>query len=220
MSVSLRPIYPEEKNVRFAGAITDLAALSSDEVAIFRDQLQKIMSEVNPSVAKIISANAEVLINLIRRVKTETKSSFKGATARGKELTIELCRPSWFLRNGTPITTWLYTATAGTSWFISGAGNAPVALPEDEGFAFLAWADPIDTPKAEAIQLEKGGDLYVPESLPWDLTKEYPVIPLKEPWVILPEDSYRIQVRYNISGDDKLQPIAFRVVKAEAIMSI
>jgi hypothetical protein len=218
--MSVKPVYLEEKNVRFGGATTNLAALSAEEVTLFREQLEKIMREVNPAVARIISANAETLINLVRRVKTETKSPFAGAAARGKELTIELCRPRWFTAAGTTITTWLKTVTAGTAYLISGTGDAAITVPEEEGFAFLAFADPIDTPKAEAVQLEKGGDLYVPESLPWDLTEEYPVIPLKEPWLILPEDSYRINVRYNIAGSDKLQPIAFRVVKAETIMTI
>ena len=214
--------YLAESDVVFAGVKTDLAGLSDKEArAIVQQVLNEVPDNASPAVYALIKKHIPVLIGLVRRVKVETKSEFVGAGAQGKQLTIQICRPRFFEKAGTTMTTWLFTATAGADWFISGSGDAAIACPEEEGFVFLGWADPIDSPKVEAVQLEKGGTpVGPPQTLNFDFTEKYPVHGLKLAWVIQPQDSYRVQVRYFVAGDDKFMPIAFRVVKAETIMTI
>jgi len=210
--------YPKETRM-FAGVSTDLAALTKAEVEVFVRQLDRVIAEeMSPAVRRIVLVHSPMLRDLIRRVKTEVKQPFEGAYARGAKLTLIYGRPRDYTKAGTTMTTWLFDATAGLDWFISGTGDAAIKIPEEEGLAFLGWCDPVDTPCVEAIQLEKGGDLMMPQTLNFEITEKYPVHELLEPWIIQPEQSYRIQARYHRTGPDRLQPISFRIGKAETLI--
>jgi len=211
--------YPKETKV-FVGVKTDLAALTKEEVEIFVRELDRMIAEeMSPAVRRIVLVHSPMLRDLVRRVKTEVKQPFRGAYARGSQLTMIYGRPRDFTKAGVTMGTWLFDATAGLDWFISGSGDAAIKIPEEEGLAFLGWCDPVDTPCVEAIQLEKGGDLMMLQTLNFEVTEKYPVHELLEPWVIQPEQSYRIQVRYFRAGPDRLQPISFRVAKAETLIT-
>jgi hypothetical protein len=163
------------------------------------------------------------IIHEVRVVKEKVGSSYGGTLGRGKELAAMFCKPSMFTKNGAALTTWLFTATAGLDWFISGSTDAPIELGEDEGLIFLGWADPIETPKADSVQLEKGGDLQLAEVLPFMANMDASgnsIIINKTPWYIYPKEKYRVQVRYFADGDDRLQPIGFKITTAEKLMAI
>jgi len=201
--------YPEEP---------ELAALSAEEVALIREQINTIIKEVSPAVKAIIEWGFDAIIQIVRRVKKNVKKPFVGALARGEQLTIMFGVPHYFTKAGTTITSWLFTAAVGYDWFISGSGDAAIDVPEEEGLVFLAFANPIDVPRSTVIQLEKGGDLFVPTNLLWELTEKIPIIRLKSPWIIEPKQNYRVRIRYNTAGDDNTQPISFRVCRAKDIL--
>jgi len=202
--------YPEEPG---------LAPLSEAEVRRLYQEIHRFSEHVAPYIREYIDWAFPALIHCLRKVKKEVKEEFKGSEARGSELTIQLGIPRFFTKAGTTMTDWLFTiAAVGEDWFISGSADAAIEVPETEGFVFAAWADPIDSPKVDSVQLEKGGDLIIPERLNFELCEKYPIIRLKKPWVIEPKDKYRIKVYYFATGDDKLQPLAFRICKAEDVL--
>jgi len=195
----------------FAGA--ELAEWTDIEDEIFKRQYAKfIYEEVSPSVRKLLIENEELVRDLVRRVKTETKTVFRGAYARGRELVLIKVRPQTWAK-----TTWLVSVTAGAAWYL-GTETAPRTLAEQEGEIILGWADPIDKPKINAVQLWKAGiGYYAPESIAFDLVEKYPLHSLKEPWIVQPEQSYAIRVYYFATGDDNFQPVAFYVTIAEKL---
>lgn len=232
--------YPEEE-VLVDGKSVKLASLSSDETnRLWADviaplsrgawwerhswetaKFAELIYKEYPTVYWINRRFWGDIVNLVRRVKSKTGTSYAGSRATGTELCALALRPNFFTKNGVTMTTWLFTATAGNDWFISGAGDAAITLSDRQGLIFLGFADPIDTPKVEAVQLEKGGIPYTrPITLDFAVLEDSPVISLPSAWVIGPEEKYRIAVRYYASGDDNLRPIGFLITTADEIANI
>jgi hypothetical protein len=212
------------------GKSIELAALSSEELNRLKADVLRpfwrgdagYYTQPSP-IYWIAKLYFPAIRDMVRAVKARVGTSYGGSLGRGKELVALFCKPNMFTKNGATLTTWLFTATAGLSWFISGSTNAPITLDEDEGLVFLGWADPIDTPKADAVQLEKGGDLQIGEVLPFMANMDASgnsIIINKRPWYVYPKERYRVQVRYFADGDDRLQPIAFKISAAEKLMAI
>jgi hypothetical protein len=205
--------YPETEKL---GSLT---VEEADNIIFMIDTYAKdsTMSEVllHPDT---IAAIEEV----VRAVKKNTKTNFMGFKARGDELTLKIINPGDVKKSGTALTTWDFSATAGLDWFESDTADAPITLGEDEGRVYIAFADPVANPLAIAVQVEIGGDLVVGQTLNFRLVDgdKAPIIRLGEPWKLKPEKAYRIQVRYEGSGTDRLTPIAIKIGKASAMLTV
>jgi len=211
--------YPEETKP-IAGKEEKLGELSSEDVEIFVRELDVfIQQEMHPILRKVIIANANNILDIIRTVQYETKAGFKGAYARGNELTLVHIYPKLL---GWSENTWLktYSSTGATDWI--GSSSSPINTGERGGHIYLALYDPVDVPKVGAIQLNKDGDNFVIETLNWYRHRNYyvPTYVLREPFLFPPRHTYYIRVRVDTTGDDKLQPLAFAVLEARNLMSL
>jgi len=188
-----------------------LASLSADEVRAINERIAEIAE--NEEVFAVLWNAREDIYDIVRAVKKKNPGSeFKGMDAEGDDLDLILVRPQDIKKTGTALTSWIFSATAGTDYFESDTNDANLQLAEDEGRVYCGWADPIDSPKAVGVQFNLPGiSKIVP--LNFDLSKDYPIIQHK-PVKILPKVSYSIQVRYKATGTDALRPIAVYATKA------
>jgi len=211
--------YPEETK-EIAGKEEKLGELKAEDVEIFVRELDLfIQSEMHPVLRRVIIDHANDILDIIRTVQYESKAGFKGAYARGNELTLLHLYPTLV---GWSANSWLksYTSTGATDWI--GSESSPISVGERAGHIYLALYDPIDVPKVGAIQFAKDGDKFVIETLNWYRirTDLVPTYVLREPWLIAPRHTYYVRVRVDITGDDKLQPLAFAVGEARNYMSL
>ena len=212
--------YDEETKL-IAGKEEKLGSLSAEDVEIFVRELDRFVAvEQHPIIRRIVAEQAPNILDVIRAVQYETKAGFKGAYARGNELTLLLATPTDF---GWASDSWLKTwsSTGAQDWV--GSSSSTIDTGERGGHVWLALIDPIEVPKIGAVKLTKDGDGYVPEVLSLGIFHNQNYIPvhqLREPWLFPPRHTYYVQVRVDITGDDKLQPIAFIIDEARDVMSL
>ena len=196
--------------------------LTAAELAIFKTELAIIASrQRNQAIADLIARKAPRVLDLVRVVNYETKQGFKGAGARGNELILnpirvgDVGRTTWFVS---------VTASGAANWIGSSAstrGMTVSSLPV-LGHIYLGFVDQVATPKVDAVQLVKNGDPWPEEVLDFDWrgnADELALHELKQPWTIPPAENYYMPVRYYITGDDKLVPIAFAVKRATDVIA-
>lgn len=206
--------YPAETK-KVAGKYYDLAALKSEDVRIFVNELETIVHEKqHPIVKEIIVRNAPLILDLIRMVNKNTKQGFKGYFAEGNQLDINYARAADYGK-----TSWLasYTSTGGQDWLYSSA--SPKTMTEEEGLIILGVIDPIEVPKVDCVQLVKNNEVFPQMNLALNVkdafgTNKVAVAEFKEPWIIPPEEKFYARVNVFATGDDKLEPISFWVKRA------
>jgi len=199
----------------------ELGSLSVDERVAIR-QMFSIYTAGTIRDILLAPDSLAAIETVVRAVKKEVKKPFKGYAARGDELTLRLINPGDVKKAGTTLTSWDFSATAGLDWFESDTNDAALLVPEDEGRAYIAFADPIANPPAIAAQVELDGDLYVGQTLNFRLVDadKSPIIKLGAPWVLKPRKKYRIQVRYDATASDRLTPIGVRVARASTLLTV
>lgn len=216
----IRPYVEEVKKI--FGRDVKLAALSAEEVELIIKKVDGIVpSKLNPLVAEIVSAGMEDIITLVRMVNVETKQGFGGMTGTGRMLDINWMRAK-DIGNlyGDPSTTytWVRTETTiGLKHYIPDR-----ILPEEEGHIYLGFIDPVTEPKVDAVQFIKAGIPLVPQTLNWNIrpgfgTEHLPVAKLERAFIVGPEQRYAVDNFWNKTGEDRLEPIAFVVKRAEVI---
>ena len=211
-----------EETVQIGTRTYKLSALSEIDSALFAKTMDYIVSQIaSPLVYDIVVRRADIVLDLVRMVNTETKQGFKGVWARGKQLTIKFISPDELL--GTGVTTWLktYTSTGWTDWAYS--SSSPKDVGEEEGYIILGFVDLVEDPKIDAVKMYKDGDNYVPTYLSWDFhedTRRIYAQELPEAWLFPPESSFAIRAHVRATGSDKLVPIGFRVLEAENLISL
>ncbi len=191
------------------------ASLKAFEVAAINELIA--MDVENEYVFGALWSSREALYDLVRAVKNSYKGvDFKGVDAKGDELTMIRIGPQDVKKAGTTQNTWLFTVPGDTDYFESDTNDAKLSLQEYEGRMYVAWADPIDTPKLRGVSYDLP-DGTLTFRINFDDAFEFP-IKQHPPVKILPQQSWRIQVRYYpTSGDDKAYPIAVLVTKADAL---
>jgi len=214
--------YPEAEDI-VAGVRTKLASMSRQEVQSLAEMLDK-MFYLNSyyTVKQTIVENFDLIVDLVRSVKTETKQPFEGILAKGNKLTIKPFDTGDFTNVWGTDTgkTWQKSVSAGTSYDYLGTSSANETTAEEEGIIILGLLEKEITPKIDQIQLEKNGEQYIPQYLEWDAAADEPFLPLPEPFVMLPETSYYIKVHAYESGTTELVPVGFKVLQAKSVTSL
>jgi len=193
------------------GSDEKLAELSESEVKLIHDRLM-VLAE-NEEVFGALWEAREAIYEAVRAVKKWTKTDFKGAYAEGDDLDLHVIDAPDIMVSGTPLTVFEKSVSAGTAYYWSGPSDAKIQLNEDEAIVIVGWYDPVDSPKATRVKFELPKRDYVVK-LPFRFTKDVPLV-VHDPVIIKPKESFRIQVRYDSSGDDALMPVGVKILKAE-----
>jgi len=190
-----------------------LAELRPDEVAAINERLAQLIE--NEEIFGVIWEGREAVYEAVRAVKKWTKTDFRGPLAEGDELDLDVIDAPDVEVNGSALTTFEKTVSAGTAYYWSGSGNAKVQLDEDEAIVIFGWYDPVDSPKATRVLFELPKRNFLVK-LPFKFAKDLPMV-VHKPVLIKPKESFRIQVRYDADGDDALMPIGIKITKAQNV---
>ena len=207
-----------------AGKTISVKRLSRTEAEILAAEMERVVTDVkSPLIAGMIAENFENILLLVESVNHETKQGYRGAGARGSQLTAQLITPSDLAK-----TQWDTTVVSGASDFIS-TFTVPRSIPEDEGEIILALMDQVNKPLIDKAQFQKDGDPLVVEPLAFRNRKtlaitsgqtETPVAKLRRVLIAPPESTYAMRISAVVSGADSLEPIGFRIRKAKDVLAL
>ena len=147
-----------EEVAEVAGVEMKLASMRSDEVGELTKIIDRLIYyEANASIKQMFAENFDLVIDLIRAVKTETKQEFAGVRARGNQLTIVMLTADQFARVwGTPgKPDFTYTATTTGAVDYLGTPTNPEVVPEEAGYLILGFTELAFSPKINKCQLTK-----------------------------------------------------------------
>lgn len=197
------------------------------EFDIFVGEMEIMAAKLrHPYVHDIIARGIGSVWDCVRMVNEHSRQGYGGQTGRGFELVVN----PFELRDtgsggsfpGTnPSTTWVtaITSTGGARlWPAASTVDLLVTSLPYLSHCVLGWTDPVASPKARTVQLV-WNDPWAEEAFTWDWREsaadyEMPVYEMKAAWKLPPGESYRVNVRYDQTGQDKLQPIGFTVKRA------
>lgn len=202
MSLEALPEFPDEPK---------LAELKPDEIKAIHYRLLQVAE--NEEVFHALWEARNKIYEAVRMVKKRTNTDFKGFNAEGSDLDLHLVGAQDVMSNGTALTVFEKSVTAGTAYYWSDTGNSKVEVDEDEALVIVGWYDPVDSPKATKLMIELPKRRMIVD-LPFRFNKDVPLI-IHEPVIVGPKEKFRVQVRYDSDGTDALMPVAVKISKAE-----
>jgi len=212
-----------EEVAEVAGVEMKLASMKSDEVETLARMLDKILYiNANEGVRQLFIENFDLVIDLVRAVKTETKQEFAGVRARGNQLTIvDLTADQFtYVWGATGATDFTYTATATGAVDYLGTSANPETVAEETGYLILGFIELAPSPKINKTQLTKNGDKYIWNNIEFEADEEFYVAALPEPWFFPPESNFYVQMNFFKTGKVELKPIGIRALQAKNVMSL
>lgn len=214
----------EIETATITGKTFSVKRISETEAEILAAELERVVADVkSPMIAGLIAENFENILTLVEAVNHETKQGYRGAGARGNQLTCQLLRPADLAK-----TSWDVTVASGTSDFIS-TFTAPRSVAEEEGEVILAFMDQQNKPLIDACQFQKDADALVIEPLAFRARKNFvvtsgetetPIAKLRRVLIAPPESTYAMKIHAVASGVDSLEPIGFRIRKAKDVLAL
>jgi len=213
---TLKTIAPDGSEATHLMAETDYYDLK-----IFADELDVGLRLQNERVQNLFAKNGVMLANLIRVVNYNTRSGFKGSKASGNQLDALLFRAEQFQDPdaGGILARTTFTRAIGaiaTLQFIChpdalGANtHGPLTMALNEGLAILGFVNTAASPCTSAFQITYLTVPYNIQNLGFEMANPIigdPIIELKQPLIIYPQESGLITVRYFQAGVDELRPI-------------
>lgn len=224
----LRTQYMEEQTITLAGKEYQLSRISYLDAKVFATELDAILSQQNPLIHDIFAKNAQGCFDLVRMVNINSKQGFKGALASGNELDVVMFIPRLFYdpdaSTGTRLT-WVRTISAvGSKNFLEGAqAGTEITMGEEEGFIYLANYNPAMLPCVDALKITMNTEPFDAQTLDFNQVQVQlgdPIIELKEPWTLPPEQSGEVEAYYFQTGTDEMTPLGIWVKMAKNLRDI
>lgn len=224
----LRQQFIEEETVDIAGKSYTLSRISYWDSWLFANELDSVLARQNPRIHDIFGKNAVSCLDLVRMVNVNTKQGFRGAGGSGNELdAIQFIATAFYDPDSSTNkrTTWVRSiSSAGSKNFFEGAtAGAELTMAEEEGMIWLAMYNPATTPCVDSIQIIMNTEAFNIQTLDFDqvdLEDGDPIIELKEPWSLPPEQSGEILAYYPFTGTDEMRPIGLWVKMARNLRTL
>lgn len=137
----------EEEDIQIGDKSYTLSRISKYDVNVFANELDGILSRMNPFIWDIFAKFSVNCLAAVRLANIQAKQGFRGASARGNELDALVFNARQFYdpdNSGTKRTSWVRTiAATGTKAFFEGAttGSA-LTLSEEECLIWLGFYNP------------------------------------------------------------------------------
>lgn len=224
----LQSQFIEEEDIQIGDKSYTLSRISKYDVNVFANELDGILSRMNPFIWDIFAKFSVNCLAAVRLANIQAKQGFRGASARGNELDALVFNARQFYdpdNSGTKRTSWVRTiAATGTKAFFEGAttGSA-LTLSEEECLIWLGFYNPALSPCSDAFQITINTDLFDIQGLDFDqvqVDKGDPIIEFKEPWILPPEEAGEIDVYYFQTGTDDLRPIGLWIKEAKNMRAL
>ncbi len=220
--------FVEEEVVDIGGKQYTLSRISKYDVKIFADQLDGVLSRMNPFIADIYAKYAEHCLVAVRLANVNSKQGFRGLAAKGNELDFTLMGARQFYNPDSSTNTrtpWVRTiGSVGSKNFIEGAtASAALTLGEESCEIFLALYNPSGSPCIDALQPILNTDTFDLQTLDFEqVNAEFgeSIIELKVPFIVPPEEAYEIMAYYYRTGTDETRPIGLTIREAKNLRDL
>lgn len=220
---ALRSDFIAEEEITIAGKSYTLSKISFLDSKIFSDEMDTILQNQNPLLYDIFAKNAVTMFDAVRMANVNSKQGFKGALASGNELDFNLFVPKMFYNPdsaGNYRTTWVRViSSSGAKYFFAGSdGSAAVTMGEEEAMVWLAFYNPAENPVMEEIQIVQNTEPFDIQTMDFEYVQEFmgdPIVELKEPWTLPPEQGGYIQAYYPRTGTDEARPLGIWIKMAK-----
>lgn len=224
--------YIGEDTVRLGRPPKDytLAKLSNADIKRLGDEMDTLVSNLNPIIQNLYVKNALTILNAVRMVQDNSKQGFKGALASGNELDIQFLGPRLFQNPdaaaGVRRTTWARTITAAMVAYrdcpyindLTSPIFAPPAIPveveltmvEEEALVLLGFVNDAAPPCSNGFQITMNRDVYDIQDMDFEMAQPLTGTALwemKKPWTLPPEQSGWVHLRYFRAALDECKPI-------------
>ena len=227
---TLKTILPDGQVTEHVMSEIDYADLKT-----MGDEIDILISQENPWIQALYAKNAVAIANTIRVVNVESASGFKGAVGSGRQLDILRFRSEQFqdpavgavaVRAG-----WLRNVAAApqTGQLICAAdalgvdAHAALAMGTTEALLIFGFANPSWVPCTSAIQPTYLARQYNVQNADFDLAQvwgHFPLIELKEPFIIYPREDGLVEVRYYQNGADEIQPVGLWIKMSQNMRTL
>ncbi len=219
------------------GQVTEhlMSEIEYADLKTMADELDIMISQENPWIQALFAKNAVAIANAIRVVNVESASGFKGAVGSGRQLDILRFRAEQFqapsIAGISARATWDYNeagAPLARDFIVNPDGlgawaHADLAMGTTEAILIFGFANPSWWPCTSAIQLTYLARVYNIQNADFNLAQiweHFPLIELKEPFVLYPREDGRVRVYYNQIGDDLLQPVGLWVKMSQNLRAM
>jgi len=219
------------------GQVTEhlMAEIDYYDLKILADELDVLILQENPWVQALFVKNAVAIANTVRVVNVESASGFKGAVGSGRQLDILRFRPEQFqdpaVAGAAVRASWVRNVAAApsTNQLICAQDalgidtHGDLTMGTTEAICIFGFANPAWTPCTSAIQITYLGRLYNIQNAGFDLAQvwdHYPLVELKEPFILYPRESGAISVRYYQNGADEIQPVGLWIKMSQNLRAL
>lgn len=219
--------YPQA-TVMINGKSYDLEKIAYWDANIFTNQLDNILSRQNPIIHDLFAVNALVIFNAVRMVNINSKQGFKGQAASGNELDMTLFMARQFYDPDSSTnkrSSWTRTiSAAGSKNFFEGAtAGAELTMGEEEAMVWLGFYNPALTPCVDSFQIIMNTTPFDLQGLDFDMAQAQlgdPIIPLREPWTLPPEQSAEVLAYYFQTGTDEMRPLGIWIKESRNLRTL
>jgi len=220
--------FVEEEQVDIGGKSYTLSKISKYDVKLFADQLDRILTRMNPFIWDIYAKCAVQCLAAVRLANGNTKQGFRGGGGSGNELDFTLMGAREFYdpdNSGNTRTSWVRTVgSTGSKNIIEGATTGvALTLAEEQADIYLALYNPSVSPCLDALQLVLNTDIKNVQTLDFEQMQADqgdPIIELKNPFIVPPEEAYEILGYYYRTGTDETRPIGLRIKQAKDLRDL
>jgi len=207
--------YPEE-TAEVAGVETKISSLSQEETERLAMSINSLLYGAPDVIVENVADNFDLVVDLVRAVKSFSRSPYQGIRSKEKGLQIIRLTPDVFtyIWGATGATNWTYEVTIAGVYDYVGTPDSPETTAEEEGLIIFGFLDTSTTKPVKRVQIVKDGRSKFYQDLSFEYLCAYdsvPYIPLEEPILILPESSFYIKVQTS-AGTTKLEPVGFKVL--------
>ena len=227
------------------GQVTEhlMAEIEYADLKTMADELDILIAQENPWIQALFAKNAVAIANAVRVVNVDSASGFKGAVGSGRQLDILRFRPeqfqdptsvavpavarlSWVRNMALVVPPVGYTGEIICAPAVAGDAvdtHAALAMGTTEAILVFGFANPSWVPCVSAIQMTYLARQYNIQNADFDLAQvwaHFPLIELKEPFVLYPREDGRVQARYYQNGADEIQPVGLWIKMAQNLRSL
>ena len=227
------------------GQVTEhvMAEIEYADLVTLADELDILIAQENPWIQALFAKNAVAIANAVRAVNMESGSGFKGAVGGGRQLDILRFRPEQFQDPSVAAVAQARLTWARAMALVPGVGvgytgeiicapavagdavdtHGALTMGTTEALLIFGFANPSWTPATSAIQITYIARQYNIQNADFDLAQvwdHFPLIELKEPLIVYPRETIRIEARYYQNATDEIQPVGLWIKMSQNIRSL
>lgn len=190
----------------------NLAPMNAEELAIFQDNFNKLLSTQDSVIREILEERANTILMGIMAIKESLeRRQFRGMNPGDAEIGMGMIRPEFVKDTNVIINDWNVVLTGMGTWdtWLSNAGDTGgFLMSEDHGLIIThVISEVTPTPFVRALHFEIGRTNLIPEDVTdiilGDNKTQVPVFPVPTK-IILPEDEFRLNVT-GVAGTEYLK---------------